>query len=314
MSMPDVAWRFIQRHIHSPIVAMIQPASLQLIHGTFIDGWFHESRTDILYKAKMIVEEKESPVYFLIEHQRKVDPLMPLRMLRYTLSIIEMHLGKNKNDDYPLVYSSVLYNGKRPYSAENKFFKKFKHAELAREIFLNSFQLVDLTQIEDKKLKEDPILGMIEMLLKHIDTQDPVAFIKKIADLLPLVEATNIDLLDAGAYYLFQANKEGASSNEILREFKRHLSPIAQKEIMTIAQAFIEEGRQVGFQTGRQEGRQEGRQDGFRSMLDKQIRRRFPHDVTAQHLHLINDADSKTLVAWGEKLIDAANIDAVFEK
>jgi hypothetical protein len=47
-------------------------------------------------------------------------------------------------------------------------------------------------------------------------------------------------------------------------------------------------------------------------LLDKQIRRRFPNTVTAEHLHLVNDANADTLALWAEKLIDSKNIEEVF--
>ena len=130
-----VALKFIQKHISSPLVKKIDPKSMQLMPGTFIDSFFHESRTDILYKAKALFKGKETILYFLIEHQRKVDSLMPLRIHEYTLRIIRTHLEEHKNDEYPLVFAAVLYNGKKPYSAESSFFKKFNHPKLAQKYF-----------------------------------------------------------------------------------------------------------------------------------------------------------------------------------
>ena len=71
------------------------------------------------------------------------------------------------------------------------------------------------------------------------------------------------------------------------------------------------EGRQAGLQEGRQEGRQEVLKP-VRSLLDRQLRRRFPHQVTAKHLHLVEAADSKTLPIWVENLMEAKTIDDVF--
>ncbi len=70
--------------------------------------------------------------------------------------------------------------------------------------------------------------------------------------------------------------------------------------------------REEGLKTGLRKGRQEGKQEGIRMMLDRQIRRRFPHTVTARHLHLINDANVETLGLWAEKLIDAKKVEDVF--
>lgn len=69
---------------------------------------------------------------------------------------------------------------------------------------------------------------------------------------------------------------------------------------MTLAEAFVEEGRQ------------EGRQEGVRKLLLKQLERRFPNQVTFNHLQLIEEADSESLSLWGEKLIDADSIEEIF--
>ncbi|MCX6958587.1 MAG: hypothetical protein NT164_08635, partial [Verrucomicrobiae bacterium] len=103
--------------------------------------------------------------------------------------------------------------------------------------------------------------------------------------------------------YIFQTTKDKLSKHEVLNEFKRHLSLPTQKNIMTLAEAFVEEGRQ--------EGRQEGLQK-LRSLLLKLLERRFPGQITSNHLQLIKEADSESLSLWGEKLIDATCIEEVF--
>ena len=52
----------------------------------------------------------------------------------------------------------------------------------------------------------------------------------------------------------------------------------------------------------------QGRQD----TLSRQLKHRFPNDVTPSHLHLINKAGSETLSMWVENIMDAKNIDEVF--
>jgi len=120
-----------------------------------------------------------------------------------------------------------------------------------------------------------------------------------------------VELLRESAQYVFQTRKDDLLKSEILNEFKRYLSSPTQKNIMTLAEAWIEEGRQEGLHKGLQEGRQEGLQK-FRSLLVKQLERRFPNQITANHLQLIGEADSESLSLWGEKLIDASSIEEVF--
>ena len=124
--------------------------------------------------------------------------------------------------------------------------------------------------------------------------------VKSIADLLQQAEKMKeFELLRESAQYVFQTRKDDFSKSEILNEFKRHLSPPTQKNIMTLAEAWIEEGRQEGLQK-------------FRSLLVKQLERRFSNQITSNHLQLIEEADSESLSLWGEKLIDASSIEEVF--
>ena len=148
----------------------------------------------------------------------------------------------------------------------------------------------------------------MEMLLKYAFARDTIALIRNISDFLQQADRMKeVELLRESAQYVFQTRKDDLSRSEILNEFKRHLSSSTQKNIMTLAEAWIEEGRQEGLQKGLQEGLQK-----FRSLLLKQLTLRFPNQVTSNHLQLIEEADSDSLSLWIEKLIDASSIEEVF--
>ncbi|MEI6417205.1 MAG: Rpn family recombination-promoting nuclease/putative transposase [Verrucomicrobiota bacterium] len=301
MGNPRVALQFIEKHIPPHIATKIDKDSLQLMPGTFIED-LQEWKTDLLFKVTF--QGNLGYIYLLIEHQRKPDPLMPLRMLEYMTKIVRMHLQKNKNSPLPLVYPCVLYNGSEPYPHTTDFFELFQDPGFAREIFLKPFQLIDLTQFSDDDLKKESLLGIMEMLLKYAFARDTIALVKNISDLLQQADKMKeVELLRESAEYIFQTTKDKLSKHEVLNEFKRHLSLPTQKNIMTLAEAFVEEGRQ--------EGRQEGLQK-LRSLLLKLLERRFPGQITSNHLQLIKEADSESLSLWGEKLIDATCIEEVF--
>lgn len=304
MNNPLAAQEFIQTHFPSSIAALIDPGSLELTDSGFIDKDFNEYRSDILYKA--LFKGTPGYLYCLIEHQRKADPLMPLRMLEYTLQICRRELANKKDhkNQLPLVYPCVIYNGEKPYCYTTDIFEMFQDPALAREIFLKPFTLIDLPSIPDDDLKKKPLIGMLEMHLKYASARDTLGFIEKIVDLLHQVESMNqLDIIEAGAYYLFQTSKDGVSRHDIVEEFKKYLKPPTQSEIMTIADAFVEEG----IQKGRQEERQ-----AFRSLLIKQLNLRFPNKMTKNYLHMIEEAESDKLSYWGENLMKATTIEEVF--
>ncbi len=85
----------------------------------------------------------------------------------------------------------------------------------------------------------------------------------------------------------------------LVQEAQRYLSPELQGEIMTIAQQWEAEGIQKGIQKGEA------------AMLMRQIRHRFgevPKPITQQ----ISKADPQTLLIWGEKVLDATNLEEIF--
>ena len=115
--------------------------------------------------------------------------------------------------------------------------------------------------------------------------------------LFKILQLSNqIDIICAGTYYLFQTSKDGTSRREILEEIQKYLNPPTQSEIMTIAEAFVEEG----FQKGEA------------SLLIKLLNCRFPNQVTPKYLQLIEEADSDKLSYWGENLMKVTTIEDVF--
>lgn len=304
MSNPKIALAFINTYLPSFLVEKINPSSLHIADGTFIDPSLRQMMTDILYEVRF--QEKPGYLYFLIEHQRQADSEMPLRLLEYTLRIFRTHSKKYGKGPLPLVYPCVLYNGEYPYSHSTDFFEMFEDSQLARKVFLQPFQLIDLTTIPDNDLQEHSLIGMMELLLKHASTRDVLVFLKKIFTHIKILDAQDeLELLTQGLRYLLETHQE---KETILNFFQETINSDNQSFIMTAAQQLIEEG----IQLGRQEGRQEGFQEGYRTLLDKQIRRRFPSTVTAKHLHLIAQASSDQLALWLENLLDARNVEEVF--
>jgi len=73
-----------------------------------------------------------------------------------------------------------------------------------------------------------------------------------------------------------------------------------------------EEGRREGRREGRQEGRREGRQEGEASLLQRLLTRRFGSLPPAIQTRLAQASISE-LDTWGERILDAATLDEVFE-
>ena len=77
-------------------------------------------------------------------------------------------------------------------------------------------------------------------------------------------------------------------------------------------QVGLQEGRQEGRQVGLQEGRQEGRQEGERTVLERQLQRRFGV-LTPEITEKLSEASSVDLENWAENVLDAETLDDVFD-
>ena len=72
------------------------------------------------------------------------------------------------------------------------------------------------------------------------------------------------------------------------------------------------EGRLEGRVGGRLEGRVEGRVEGESKLLRKQLEHRFG-DLPNWAINKLNSAPEQNLEAWGEAVLTAPTLEAVFE-
>ena len=328
MGNPLAVAEFLKEYFPA-IANKVDPGSLTPVDGTLISPDLQEKRTDLIYHATF--QEKPGYLYFLLEHQSSPDYLMPLRLMEYFLQIIRRDLtlqGKKKKKIFPIVYPCVIYNGKKPYPYTTSFCEMFADPQFVQEIITNPFRLIDLAKTPDEELSKLPLIGFMHMLLKHAAERDVVTLIRKLSSMIKLLENANqLDLLEAGVYYLVATNQSDASFNNIFHEFQQHITPSTQEHVMTIAEKLIQEGKQKGRQEamtiaekliqegkqkGRQEGRQEGQKEGELTLLLRLLKRRFGIEAIEPYLKRIHQANCDQLSKWGENLMDAVRVEDVF--
>lgn len=74
----------------------------------------------------------------------------------------------------------------------------------------------------------------------------------------------------------------------------------------------IQQGLQQGLQRGLQQGMQEGLKQGEALFLKRQLQRKFGQ-LSAIDTRRIDDADTKTLLKWGDKIFDANSLEDIFD-
>ena len=143
---------------------------IEKYNSSFISEELKNSESDVVYKMK------NENVFFLIEHQTKIDYSMPYRILKYELNLIESVENDNKYigkwHEYSLVIPIVLYTGKEKWNAKLDLrsiqykWRDYKGQELSR------YNILDINEISDSELLEEKSIISKIMLIEKSKTEE----------------------------------------------------------------------------------------------------------------------------------------------
>lgn len=257
----DNAKEFLKLHLDPKVMAKCEIKTLTIDSGSYIDADLRKRFSDIVYKVDLKDKSSCVYIYLLIEHQSSAEKLMPLRILRYQLEIIQTHIDKYKVEyNLPLVVPLVFYNGTdSPYPYATNIRDLFADKELIDYIQPGSFKLVDLTVTPESEILKHKQLALLEMCLKHIQTRDFQKVVESIVNSLIVAHKNNLskELFDSTLSYLMKAKDRV----DLLPLFDKIIENISEYEedIMTYAEELRQEGIKLGKQEGVQLGKEEER-------------------------------------------------------
>ncbi len=277
MSDEHVAKEFFEYHLPKNILTAADLSSLSMEKNTFVDEEFKRSEADVLYSVKL----KDHPGYFytLVEHQRKPEKLMPYRLLRYMIRIIDHHIKKHgASCDLPLIIPIVFYNGERKYPYSTDLFTLFgKEEALARKTFLNPFKLIDLSQVPDEEIiKQSEFTGVMTYMLKNAFAREIRSVIDEAAPLLK-----NLQKRGANRYiretleYILHSLPDEEKPAEITNYLNNKLTPQFGGKIMSLAERLERDGYERGLAESKSSARRIAR-----NLLDQGLELAFVANVT----------------------------------
>ncbi len=250
----DMAREFLELHLDKSVVAKYDLSTLSIESGSYIEDDLRKYFSDIVYKADLLNKTSCAYIYVLIEHQSRSEKLMPLRILRYQLSILQKHIDEYKVDaNLPLVVPLVFYNGeKSPYPYATELRDLFADIDIIDKIPLGTFGLVDLTVMSNYEILKHGKLALLEMVLKHIHVRDFKKVVELIYNAVFIAYRDDIqkNLFDSAVTYLMKARK----MSELKPLFEQIITSIDdyKGDVMTYAEELIQEGLQKGRQEGMQ--------------------------------------------------------------
>ena len=153
----------------------IEEKDIEKYTRKFVLPELENRESDVIYKLK------NEQIFFLIEHQTKVDYSMPFRMLEYSMAIIKSAITKEKmkssKEVFPVVIPIVLYTGREKWKVpitleERQYESKSQNLQF-------KYNLVDGSKISKEELmKENSILSKA-ILLEKLDNPEEILEILK---------------------------------------------------------------------------------------------------------------------------------------
>lgn len=154
---------------------------LALYNSNYINALFENEEADIVY------ELKDTNIFFLIEHQSKIDYKMPIRVLRYSAGIMELavkYMNFSLMAKSPIVIPIVIYTGKKKWDAMNHQEECKGKLYTYEKVGVGEYNIIDINNFSKEELLQDDLFITKALILvksnnKQEFIQNSTAIIEK---------------------------------------------------------------------------------------------------------------------------------------
>ena len=271
-------------------------AEIALDPTSYISDEYKRSFSDLVVKCRTKAEGLLVDIYILFEHKSYQDEGVLLQLLGYMHSMWK----KDREAKKPLrvIISLVFYHGKGSWQIPMQFIEQFPVVDELKPFLLNfTYVLFDTNtwnwQDESSRLLKENVFLLSAMLLMKAAFHKDLEIIGQVFQLWHqmgfIQEKERITFLLI--YVTATQDISAAQLEKMLEETK-----LKGEEIMpTLAQRWIDEGREQGVQQGVQQGMQQGVQQGMQQTLMMQLSTRFHlNDDEKQFIGAVNEVEKLT--------------------
>ena len=216
---------------------------------------------------------KEKEIFYLIEHQSKIDYSMPLRILEYQVAIIRSAIDKSKikNKSYkiPLVIPIVLYTGKQKWNA-SKYLEEIQEKIKDQNIKIGNYCLVDINNYTEKELLEDDaFLSKMMLIEKSKNTEEIAKILEKI---VIKIQKEDKKLLKRIIEMILEEKIGSAKTKEIIKKLEK------ESDYMLAVVDMIRKENQMYIDMGRKDGKKET----IKEIVNKMLRKNLPEKTISE--------------------------------
>ena len=244
--------------------------NIERYQSKFVNAQFENRESDIVYKIK------NANVFFLIEHQSRIDYNMVQRIAEYQIEIMKLENPKRENKKnivVPLVIPLVIYtSNKAKWNAQRSIRKMQPKWKGYKKLALSEYHLLDINQLDINQLLHENLFVLRIFGLEKAKSQEELGNIFEYI-LHTEQDKENVQLLKEIAYYVYNAvlqNEKVKEKFEKLEEGEENMSFIDM--LLEEKEKHIAEGEKIGRQQGEKIGAQLQKEKIAKNLLKLKIK------------------------------------------
>jgi predicted transposase/invertase (TIGR01784 family) len=257
-----VARDFFANYLPPAVAETLDLDSLALQSGSFVDEDLQEQFADLLYQVHLH-DAGDAYLYLLLEHKSYPDPETPFQLLRYLVRIWE----RDQRDDKDLrpIVPVVVYHGRSRWRIATDFAGLFTGPAALRPYWPQfRYELQDLSALSDEEVRGTVHLQIGLLVLKYIFDPALRGRLEEIFLMFrDLAEAeTALEYLRTVLYYIGKASAH-LEPDEMVTIVQQTLTDEGNEIMQTVADYWIEQGREEGIEQGIERGIEQGIEQGI---------------------------------------------------
>ena len=251
MSRDYVAREFFEFYLPPSMLEQVNLSTLRRQSPAMVDSALRTRQVDILYQVEFV--SGEGYLVLFVEHQRRSEAKMFIRILKYVIGLLEYHIKQHKTNNMPIIFPMVFYNGetKPNFILDPRQWYPKEHAKLWMQQFCGPYELIDVNQVSDVDLAKQQTAGLLSLAMKSAGRKH---FSEHMQTIVPLLQDTVEKYGERSILSVEQYLSQ--TSSMTTQEYRALIKKYQQKDkpMMSTYDQFVAEGRAEGRAQGITQG------------------------------------------------------------
>jgi hypothetical protein len=307
---PALAADELRAILPAELAARIDWASLAPMPASFVDEVLAQRVGDLVFCAR-VTEGEEVLLWFLIEHQRKEEWWMILRVLdmhgKMWRHWRQLHPGART---VPAILPVVVYHGTRPWQAPRSMRELYGSTGdtlFAPHLLACGFVLDDLCAASDDELRARHMDAFARLSLFAMARAAADDFLDRLtgdwrAELSDMAVAGNVERLVVFLRYTLHVNR-----HVDLEMLRARLLPLVGEDVEEAIVTVADKLKQEGFDRGLERGLEQERRRLLLRLLGQRA-----EPLPESLLGRVGAASVDDLQRWFDRTLGAATLDEIF--